>query len=201
VFQNLAFLAARKSPRIKDRKWVNISNMNPFAIFDPRGFGALEMPTFESRPVYSNSSKGNAMELKNEAKNNLKTFKNKVILIEDDHDLIQMITFMLESHGIQLITFDNGSKALKYFNEHEFAPPMPLIILDRILPDMDGIEILKFLKSHYSYHVPVLMLSSLSSQKDIFDGYEGGSIDYVTKPFDRTLLLRKIVVLLSEMRL
>jgi len=51
VFQNLAFLAARKSPRIKDRKWVNISNMNPFAIFDPRGFGALEMPTFESRPV------------------------------------------------------------------------------------------------------------------------------------------------------
>jgi len=52
VFQNLAFLAARKSPRIKDRKWVNISNMNPFAIFDPRGFGALGMPTFESRPVY-----------------------------------------------------------------------------------------------------------------------------------------------------
>jgi len=53
VVQNLAFLAARKSPRIKDRKWVNISNMNPFAIFDPRGFGALEMPIFESRPVYA----------------------------------------------------------------------------------------------------------------------------------------------------
>jgi len=47
VIQNLAFLAARKSPRIKDRKWVNICNMNPFAIFDPRGFGALEIPTFE----------------------------------------------------------------------------------------------------------------------------------------------------------
>jgi len=42
VFQNLAFLAARKSPRIKDRKWVKISNMNSFAIFDPRGFYALE---------------------------------------------------------------------------------------------------------------------------------------------------------------
>ena len=53
VIQKLAFLAARKSPRIEHYKLVSIINTNQLAMFDPRGFGALETPTFESRSVYT----------------------------------------------------------------------------------------------------------------------------------------------------
>ena len=73
-----------------------------------------------------------------------------------------------------------------------------LVILDRLLPDMDGLEILKTIEKTHPSHCPVIFLSMLSSEKDLIQGLKEGAIDYVTKPFNLDLLVLKAKRLINK---
>lgn len=118
--------------------------------------------------------------------------KDKVILIVDDEiNLLEMLQSIFERAGYsQILTASSGREALRVWKEKQ--PDM--IILDVMLPDMDGFSILKTIRK--SSHIPVLMLTARGEAEDKFTGFENGADDYLLKPFlSKELLLRVQAIL------
>jgi DNA-binding response OmpR family regulator len=124
--------------------------------------------------------------------------KNKVIIVDDDEDLLKLLSTAFKAKGFEVHTIDNGKTALNYLLDEKNVKSSCLIILDRILPDMDGLDILK--KFHAKGHssVPVLVLSVLSAEKDILKGLKEGAYDYMAKPFNLAILLEKALSMLKR---
>lgn len=115
--------------------------------------------------------------------------QKQIIIVDDDKDLLQLLTLAFESKGFKVIGFEKGSDALKAFHDQKILRESALLILDRLLPDMDGLDILKQLNKEI--HLPVLILSVLSAEKDVLEGLSKGAVDYVTKPFSLPILMAK----------
>jgi len=116
----------------------------------------------------------------------------KIVIVDDDIDLLKMLTFAFEEKGYEVETFDEGKKALKALHRPQVLFSISLLILDRLLPDMDGIEIAKELKRQHEKDLPpMLFLSVLSSEKDVLSGLKTGAVDYIAKPFHLEILLEK----------
>jgi DNA-binding response OmpR family regulator len=115
--------------------------------------------------------------------------KNTVLVIDDDEDLLKLIVSSFKRKGFEVLSFENGSKALSYISKKENLEPVCLILLDRILPDMDGLTILGKLDNQAQ--IPVLVLSMLSTEKDMLEGLQKGAVDYMTKPFSIPILMEK----------
>ena len=114
--------------------------------------------------------------------------QHKIMIVDDEPDVIDMLVINLRAAGFQVITVEDGAAALtKARNE---SPS--LIILDLMLPRMPGLEICKVLKSDVATrHIPVIMLTAKAEEVDKIVGLELGADDYVTKPFSpRELILR-----------
>jgi DNA-binding response OmpR family regulator len=114
--------------------------------------------------------------------------QHKIMIVDDEADVIDMLVINLRSAGFQVIAVEDGATALaKARNE---SPS--LIILDLMLPKMPGLEICKVLKSDIATrHIPVIMLTAKAEEVDKIVGLELGADDYVTKPFSpRELILR-----------
>ncbi|MBI5274504.1 MAG: response regulator transcription factor [Chlamydiales bacterium] len=124
--------------------------------------------------------------------------KKNILLIEDDLDLAQLLVLTLTSAGYTVAHFDNGKDSIKYISVAENMANMSLVILDRMLPDMDGVEILKKLQENKKIEVPVLILSALSADEDVIHGLKLGAIDYMTKPFNLKILMEKISLLIAK---
>src|ERR1700759_3685538 len=108
----------------------------------------------------------------------------KILLIEDELKLAGFISAALTQAGHSCESFQNGSKGLEAAIMNEFD----LIILDLMLPAMNGFEILKNLRQFKNF-TPVLILSALSDSENVIKGLDLGAIDYVKKPFDLDELL------------
>jgi DNA-binding response OmpR family regulator len=106
--------------------------------------------------------------------------QHKIMIVDDEADVIDMLVINLRAAGFQVITVEDGAAALaKARNE---SPS--LIILDLMLPKMPGLEICKVLKSDVATrHIPVIMLTAKAEEVDKIVGLELGADDYVTKPF------------------
>jgi len=127
---------------------------------------------------------------------------SKIIIIEDEVEIVEIISNYLNSAGYQTTAFNDGSKAINYIQSKE-ANDTSLFILDRMLPSINGIEVLKFIRMYQpTKQTPVLMLTALSTPEQIVEGLDAGADDYMTKPFDlnvlnarvRSLLRRKIEI-------
>ena len=114
--------------------------------------------------------------------------KPKVLVVDDEPDAVELIAFNLKGAGLDVITAADGAEALKKAQQH--APD--LVILDLMLPEVDGLEVCKVLRrSPKTADTPILMLTSKSAEIDRVLGLELGADDYVTKPFStRELVLR-----------
>ncbi len=121
--------------------------------------------------------------------------KKKIVIVDDDEDLLLMLAFAFESKGFEVEKIKTGKAALKYFSNEKNLKEASVLILDRMLPDMDGLAILKGLK-HPA--IPVLILSVLSAEKDILEGLTSGAIDYIPKPFNLPILMQKVFALISR---
>ena len=114
----------------------------------------------------------------------------KILLIEDNEGDILLTKEAIEyhQHPHHLDVIKNGSDVKVYFNKllSEANAQLPdLIFLDINLPKMNGQEVLHFLKSEPAIkHIPVIMLTTSSSQKDILSSYQNGANSYITKPVD-----------------
>ncbi|MFH1805565.1 MAG: response regulator transcription factor [Pseudomonadota bacterium] len=111
----------------------------------------------------------------------------RVLLVEDDNATADSIELMLKSEGMVIDTTDLGEDGLEIGKLYDYD----IILLDLMLPDIDGYEVLRRLRDA-RVETPVLILSGLSETEDKVKGLGFGADDYLTKPFDRTELLARI---------
>ena len=120
-----------------------------------------------------------------------------VILVDDDENLLRLMSEAFKRSGFQVITFSLGQDAVDYFFSLSSIPKNLLIVLDRILPDMDGIDILRGIRIKFPHQMLVIFLSSLTTEEDVLRGIEEGAIDYVFKPFNMNILIKKAKTLIK----
>ena len=120
-------------------------------------------------------------------------FQNQVILVVDDEErMARFIRLNLEHDGFKVVEAYNGMKALQNLRDR-----MPdLILLDVMLPDLDGFEVLKMIRE--ISNVPVIMLTAKGEEDDRIHGLEYGADDYVTKPFSPRELVSRIKAVLRR---
>lgn len=112
-----------------------------------------------------------------------------IYCIEDDFNIRELLCYTLSSTGFEALGFECGAEFFKQLDEKQ--PDM--ILLDIMLPDMDGIEILNRLRSDFkTKKLPVIMLTAKASQIDKIKGLNSGADDYITKPFDIMELVARI---------
>lgn len=127
----------------------------------------------------------------------MKDTKRKIVIVDDDEDIIHLLSYELKNLGVEVQSFANGKEALDFLLNEKNLTDVSLLILDRVLPDMDGLEILRQFYHAFPKKIPVLILSMLASEKDILNGLKTGAIDYVAKPFSVYLLLQKALNLMA----
>ena len=111
----------------------------------------------------------------------------RVLLVEDDSSTAQTIEMMLKSEGMVVDATDLGEDGLEIGKLYDYD----IIILDLMLPDMDGMEVLRRLR-HSRVTTPVLILSGLSQSENKVKGLGNGADDYLTKPFDKSELIARV---------
>ncbi len=115
-----------------------------------------------------------------------------LLIVEDDDDLRKALKYSLKEQGYEISTASTGPKGLQKARNREYD----LIILDLMLPELDGLSLLRALR--LTRQTPVLMLTARSSEMDKIIGLESGADDYLTKPFSLGELVARIRALLRR---
>ncbi len=120
---------------------------------------------------------------------------NKVYLVEDDENINELVIYALKANGFNATGFDEYGS----FKKELYKDIPNLVILDVMLPNVSGIEILKKLKSNPEYqNIKVIMLTAKNSEIDKLKGFEYGADDYVTKPFSVLELIARVKAILKR---
>ena len=121
--------------------------------------------------------------------------KEKILVVEDEDDIRELIQYNLQKEGYRVVSVSNGEAALKKFKVEK----PDLVLLDLMLPGIDGLSVCKELKaSGEARNVPVIMLTAKSEEVDVVTGLEVGADDYMTKPFSPRVLLARIRAILRR---
>ncbi|MBO6272205.1 response regulator [bacterium] len=113
----------------------------------------------------------------------------KVLIVDDEQDIVESLKFVLEADGYECYTAFNGEDGLK--TAKEVIPD--LIILDIMMPKMNGYKISRLLKFDNKYkNIPIIMLTARSQEEDKLIGEETGANEYITKPFDIDFVVNKV---------
>ena len=123
------------------------------------------------------------------------TIREKILVIEDEKSISHFISTVLNNNGYEAMQAQTGEEALSMISSH--CPD--LVILDLGLPDMDGLDILRSLRSWSS--LPVVVVSARSHERDKVAALDLGADDYLTKPFRPTILLMKVRALLRRVEM
>lgn len=119
----------------------------------------------------------------------------KIVLAEDEPQIARLIEFKLKKEGYSVTWKENGEEALKAIK----ADKPDLILLDIMMPVMDGYEVLRRLKEDENLKsIPVVMLTARAQEKDIVKGIDMGAEDYITKPFHPAELLARVKRILGK---
>lgn len=110
----------------------------------------------------------------------------KILIVDDEKPISDIIKFNLTKEGFETVTAFDGREAIAKFDEEN----PDLIILDLMLPELDGLEVAKEVRK--TSHIPIIMLSAKDSEFDKVIGLEIGADDYVTKPFSNRELLARV---------
>jgi len=121
--------------------------------------------------------------------------KEKILIVEDEKDIVKMLDYNLRKEGFRIISCYDGEEALDLANrEHP-----DLIVLDLMLPGIDGLEVCKTLKKeNKTSNIPIIMLTAKAQESDKIVGLELGADDYVTKPFSPRELIARIKAVLRR---
>ncbi len=114
---------------------------------------------------------------------------DKILIIEDDNDIRELIAFNLEVSGYEVLKCENGEDGLNM--ALKMTPD--LILLDIMLPTIDGFQVCSQLKKKPQLKdIPIIMLTARADEEDIIKGLETGADDYITKPFHPKILMARI---------
>lgn len=114
---------------------------------------------------------------------------HKILIVDDTPKNIQVVASVLQKHDYQIAYATSGHKAIKAVEKNEYD----LILLDVMMPGMDGYETCKLLKTmRNGAHSPIIFLTAKTDAKSIVKGFDAGGIDYVAKPFNKKELLARV---------
>jgi DNA-binding response OmpR family regulator len=120
---------------------------------------------------------------------------NRILVVEDDNNIEQLVTFKLKNSGFVVFNVKNGVEALKFLK----GSAVDLIVTDMMMPVMDGRELVMQLKKDPALRdIPTIMLTSRSLEKEIVDAFSLGVDDYVKKPFSPQELVARIRTVLMR---
>uniref|UniRef100_A0A7V3ZVW5 Response regulator n=1 Tax=candidate division WOR-3 bacterium TaxID=2052148 RepID=A0A7V3ZVW5_UNCW3 len=120
--------------------------------------------------------------------------KHKILLVEDEENLREILKYQLENAGYQVYTAADGMEALNLARKHK----IDLIILDLMLPKLDGFTVCRLLKFSEQYKkIPLIMITARTNPEDRERGVGMGADFYLTKPLNKEELLEKIAELLK----
>jgi DNA-binding response OmpR family regulator len=121
--------------------------------------------------------------------------KKKILVVDDEEDILHFLELVLGEKGYEVVTAGGGQEALT--RAHIDQPD--LILLDIMMPQMDGWEVLKLLRiDDETASIPVAMLSARTEARDRVQGLQEGAVDYICKPFSLQELLGKIEAVFAQ---
>jgi adenylate cyclase len=122
----------------------------------------------------------------------------RILAVDDVQTNLEILKVRLEAHGYEVVTAADGEEALA--RVREFEPD--LVLLDIMMPKLDGISVLKQLKQDTAERfIPVILVTAKSDTRDLVNGLEAGGDDYITKPFEQAALLARVRSLLRTKEL
>jgi two-component system phosphate regulon response regulator PhoB len=123
------------------------------------------------------------------------TLRRKILIVDDEPDIVEFVEYNLRQERFETKSAGDGPAALRL--AREFQPD--LVLLDLMLPGIDGLEVCRQLKSRTeTAHIPIVMLTAKGEETDIVTGLEIGADDYVSKPFSMRLLLARVRAVLRR---
>ncbi|KIO68740.1 hypothetical protein B4064_1666 [Caldibacillus thermoamylovorans] len=117
-----------------------------------------------------------------------------ILIIDDEPVMLDLLSLYLSPLGFRCVKVDSGLKGIKYLEENN----VDLILLDIMMPEMDGWETCKEIRNHWD--TPIIMLTARDSKEDIVKGLKGGADDYISKPFDEEELVARIEAVLRRQK-
>jgi len=118
---------------------------------------------------------------------------HRILLVEDEENIRDLIKLNLEIEDYEVVCLDNGKDVVKTYNQEHFD----LILLDVMLPEVNGFQVCEQLRL-VDMHIPIMMLTARDAQSDKLTGLKKGADDYLTKPFNLEELLLRIEKLLRR---
>jgi DNA-binding response OmpR family regulator len=115
-----------------------------------------------------------------------------ILYADDDYDSQQSVCLVLEEAGMNVVFAENGSRALDLWHKH----PIDVVVLDVMMPDLDGLETCRLIRRESS--VPVILLTARGREEDVLAGFNSGADDYIVKPFRPRELVARIGALLRR---
>ncbi len=121
--------------------------------------------------------------------------RHNILVVDDEEDLLELVRYTLAKEGHSITCVDTGEKAVDSVRQR-----LPdLIVLDLMLPGIDGLEVCRRLKrDSKTRELPIIMLTAKSEERDVIIGLDGGADDYVTKPFSPRVLLARVKSLMRR---
>jgi two-component system phosphate regulon response regulator PhoB len=121
--------------------------------------------------------------------------KERILVVDDEEDLLELVRYNLTRDGYRVTCVSTGEDAI----EQARRETPDLIVLDLLLPNVDGLEVCRRLKGDSkTKHVPILMLTAKTEEADVVAGLELGADDYMTKPFSPRVLLARVKAVLRR---
>jgi CheY-like chemotaxis protein len=120
---------------------------------------------------------------------------NKILVVDDEQDIVTIIGKVLKKNGYEITTAKDGLECIDKVSREQ----PDLILLDNMMPNMDGPAVLSKLKaSKETQGIPVIMVTALADQEHITGAQKSGAVEYIVKPFDYEVLLEKVAQALKS---
>lgn len=124
--------------------------------------------------------------------------KVTILIVDDEEFNRDILKEYLEEAGYRVIAAENGHRAFTQLDAH---PETDLVVLDRMMPDMDGIEVLRRIKNHPQRRdLPVIMQTAAAASHQVLEGIRAGAFYYLTKPYERAMLLAIVETASADLR-
>lgn len=121
--------------------------------------------------------------------------KGKILIVEDEQDIRELLKFNLGGRGYEVTTCANGEEGLLSIKDNNYD----LLILDWMLPGVSGVQVAKVARGmENGKHLAILMLTAKSEPENIVEGLDAGADDYMVKPFDNTILWARVQALMRR---
>ena len=118
---------------------------------------------------------------------------NRILIVDDEQDLCEILQFNLESEGYEVDTANSAEEALSKLNSQHI-----LILLDVMMEDMSGFQMANKIRKELNNNVPIIFLTAKDTENDMLTGFNVGGDDYITKPFSLKAVMARVKAVLKR---